>query len=126
MSSNLLLVLGDARDECLGLPLSQFPDLQIETVHPNCTKPDTITLLRQSLEEILSRRSETKRVAFYHFTVGGDRDKYSDAELKVADQMDIAVADTFRSYGFEVMGIEAKDGECSLKFVQEIRKVLAS
>jgi hypothetical protein len=124
--SNTLIVLGDAQDECLVLPLSVFPHLQIETVHPNCTQNDTIARLKQSLEEILSRRSETKRVAFYHFTVGGDRDKYSEAELKVADAMDVAVADTFRSYGFEVMGIEAKDGECSLKFVQEINKVLAS
>jgi hypothetical protein len=123
---NVLFVLGDENWECLDLPLSQFPNLQIETVHPSCIEPDTVTKLKQSLDEILLRRSEEKRYAIFHFSLGGDREKYTEAELKVADAMDVEVANTFRSYGFEVMGIEAKSGECSLKFVQEITKILTS
>jgi hypothetical protein len=115
-AEDVLFILGDALDECLVLPLSKYQNLQIETVHADCTKGDANAELVNQLDEIFQRRGRNFRkiVAFYHLTMGGDRHLYNEAQLKVADVMDIEFCKTFESYGCEVTPIDAKHGECSL------------
>jgi hypothetical protein len=123
---NLLLVLGDAGVECLDKPLANFPELQIETVHPDCRKSDTLDQLRIQLDEILTRRTEELRYAIFHKSVGGNRKGYSSGELVELDKMDIEIFKTFESCGFIVIAIDAEDGSCSTQFSQCISQILSS
>jgi hypothetical protein len=123
---NLLLVLGDAGVECLDKPLGDYPELQIETVHPDCRNPNTIAQLGIQLNEILTRRTEELRYAIFHKSVGGNRKAYSEAELVGLDAMDDQIMTAFSSRGFNVIAIDAEDGACSVKFSEHISQILAN
>jgi hypothetical protein len=111
-----LFVLGDADDKCLVGPLTLHPELRIETVRPDCKNPHTITELETNLDEILSRRKESHRVAVFHKSVGGNRKDYTPTQLVGLDAMDDKICGTFRTRGFEVTIIDSDEESCSLKF----------
>ena len=120
-----LVVIIDAQDECFDKPLSQFPDLEIETFHANCLDFSQAAF-NGNLEEILSRRTAEKRYAIFHLTVGGRNADYTVEQNAQAEAMDSHIASCLESYGFEVTGIDAVDNACSLKMVNRISEILTS
>jgi hypothetical protein len=120
-----LVVIIDAKDECFDKPLSQFPDLGIETFHANCLDFSQAAF-NDSLEEILSRRPEQERFAIFHLSLGGRKSDYTPEQNSEADKMDANIAKTLESYGFNVTVIDALDNACSLKMANRVKEILAS
>jgi hypothetical protein len=99
---DILFILGDAKDEFLVKALQKHgQNLNIETVHPDCTKAGANIQLKNQLDKIFQCRGHNWRkvVVFYHLTMGGNRHLYNQAQLKVADAMDNEFANMFKSYG---------------------------
>jgi hypothetical protein len=122
---NPLVVIIDAQDECFHGPLSQFPNLGIETFHANCLNFSQ-DALNGRIEEILGRRQVEKRYAIFHKTLGGREVDYTPEQNAIADKMDNQIFNTLIGYGFVVTAIDAVDNACSLKMVNRINEILAS
>ena len=119
------ILLIDAKDECFSEPLSQFPNLELKTMHVNCLdyNEEAFTGELNAVEELCG---DGDKFAIFHLTLGGRQADYTPEQNAEADLMDAHIAKTLESYGYQVTIIDAVDNACSLKMVNRISEILAS